>query len=238
LSASRMGLRAGRSCLSPFLSSRAERPDFLLRVAFWRVGSRSRGICLSLASWSLVADNSLAFVVAGLQTGSFSCLLIAGRWSLIPLSQMPQEQRPLSITNGAQHIIYRLSTIIYRVLDSNTVCVLGLAALVTGLQGAGMPGLILGVDGAEPPAANATVEGSGSFAGLIHEGDGLARPLEVAGFCLVRLLQRGPSSCGQYTPVSRGAMPAGALACGFEGFPPRGRGTQRSVRIYRPGRPP
>ena len=203
---------------------------------------------MSLASWSLVAGHRyLSRLCSGRssavcasrfltgKTGSFSCPLIAGRWSLTTL--LP-EQRPRGITAKAQHIIYRLYTIIYRVLDSNTVCVLGLAALVTGLQGAGMPGLILGVDGAEPPAADATVEGSGSFAGLIRGGDGLARPLEVAGFCLVRLLQRGPSSCGQYTPVSRGAMPAGALACGFEGFPPRGRGTQRSVRIYRPGRPP
>ena len=32
--------------------------------------------------------------------------------------EMAQEWRPLSMTSGAWHIIYRLSTIIYRVLDS------------------------------------------------------------------------------------------------------------------------
>ena len=31
------------------------------------------------------AGRILSYVVAGLQTGSFSCLLIAGRWSLITL---------------------------------------------------------------------------------------------------------------------------------------------------------
>src|SRR5271163_2545412 len=70
-------------------------------------------------------------------------------------------------------------------------------------KGAGVPGLILGVDCAEPPSANTAVEGGGRAAGLIHGRNGLTRPLEVPGFCLIHLLQHSPSSCGQYTPDSR-----------------------------------
>jgi len=70
-----------------------------------------------------------------------------------------------------------------------------------------MPGIIMGVDGAEPSPTNATVEISGRVAGFIHGRDSLTRPLEVLGFCLIHLLQHGPSSCGQYTPVSRRGMP-------------------------------
>jgi hypothetical protein len=65
----------------------------------------------------------------------------------------------------------------------------------------------MGVDGAEPPSADAAVESCGRIAGLIHLGNGLTRPLEVPGFCLIHLLQHGPSSCGQYTPASRRGMP-------------------------------
>ena len=57
-------------------------------------------------------------VVAGLQTGSFSCLLIAGRWSLTTL--LP-EQCPLNIAGGGYHIIYRVLTIIEWVLVSKPV---------------------------------------------------------------------------------------------------------------------
>jgi hypothetical protein len=62
---------------------------------------------------------------------------------------------------------------------------------------AGVPGLILGMDGAEPPPADTAVESCGRIAGLIHGRNGLTRPLEVPGFCLIHLLQHIPSSCGQ-----------------------------------------
>jgi hypothetical protein len=68
-----------------------------------------------------------------------------------------------------------------------------------------MPGLILGMDGAEPPPADTAVECCGRIAGLIHGRNGLTRPLEVAGFCLIHLFQHIPSSCGQYTPGTRRA---------------------------------
>jgi hypothetical protein len=78
---------------------------------------------------------------------------------------------------------------------------LSLAPFVARLEDAGVPRLILGVDAAEPPPADAAVEGGGRVAGFVHVRNGLTRPLEVSGFCLIDVLQHGPSSCGQYTPV-------------------------------------
>ena len=77
LSASRMGLRGG-----PLLS---------LAVSVIPSGATrfSPSRCI------------LARRVAQSRDLLVSCLLVAGRWSLIPLSQMPQEQRPLSITGEA-----------------------------------------------------------------------------------------------------------------------------------------
>ena len=80
---------------------------------------------------------------------------------------------------------------------------LSLAAFIARLEGAGVPCLIVGMDGAEPPPADTAVESSGGIAGLIHARNGLARPLEVPGFCLIHLLQHSPSSCWQYTPDNR-----------------------------------
>src|ERR1700686_1790781 len=70
-----------------------------------------------------------------------------------------------------------------------------------------MPGFIMGVRGAEPTPANAAVESGGRVAGLIHRRNRLTRPHEVPGFCLIHLLQHGPSSWGQYTLASRRGMP-------------------------------
>jgi hypothetical protein len=78
---------------------------------------------------------------------------------------------------------------------------LALAALIARFQGACMPGLVMGVHGAEPTPTDTAVEGRGRVAGLIHWRNSLTRPLEVPGFCLIHLLQHGPSSCGQYTPI-------------------------------------
>jgi hypothetical protein len=83
---------------------------------------------------------------------------------------------------------------------------LALASFIARLKGAGMPAVIMGMYGAEPPPADPAVERGGRVAGLIHGRNGLARPLEVPGFCLILLLQHGPSSCGQYTPVCRRGM--------------------------------
>jgi hypothetical protein len=84
---------------------------------------------------------------------------------------------------------------------------LALAAFVTRLEGTGVPILVTGMHGAEPPPAAVTVEGGGRVTGLIHGRNGLTRPLEVPGLCLTHLLQYGPSSCGQYTPVGLRGMP-------------------------------
>ena len=65
----------------------------------------------------------------------------------------------------------------------------GLAAFVTRLENAGVPGLLLGMDGAKPTPADTAVESCGRIAGLIHGRNGLTRPLEVPGFCLIHLLQ-------------------------------------------------
>jgi hypothetical protein len=59
-----------------------------------------------------------------------------------------------------------------------------------------VPGLILGMDGAEPPPADTAVESCGRIAGFIQGRNGLTRPLEVPGFCLIHLLQRFPSREG------------------------------------------
>jgi hypothetical protein len=71
---------------------------------------------------------------------------------------------------------------------------LSLAPFLPRFEGADVPSLILGMDGAEPPPADTAVECCGGIAGLIHGRNGLTRPLEVAGFCLIRLFQHIPSS--------------------------------------------
>jgi len=80
---------------------------------------------------------------------------------------------------------------------------LSLATFVARLEDAGVPGRILSVDSAEPSPAVTAVESCGRIAGLVHKRNGLTRPLEVPGFCLIHLLQHIPSSRGQYTPRSR-----------------------------------
>jgi hypothetical protein len=80
---------------------------------------------------------------------------------------------------------------------------LSLAPFVAWLKDTGVPSLILGMDGAEPPAAATAVESCGRITGFVHERNGLTRPFEVPGFCLIRLLQHVPSSRGQYTPARR-----------------------------------
>jgi hypothetical protein len=77
---------------------------------------------------------------------------------------------------------------------------LGLAAFLARLAGTSVPRLILDVDGAEPLPADPAVKGRSRVAGLIDGRNCLTRPIEVPGFCLIHLLQHGPSSCGQYTP--------------------------------------
>ena len=67
--------RTRRSCPFSDLSSRAERPDFLFRAEFRRVGSRSRGICFVLSA--------LCFLFSTFHFLLCSCLLIAGRRSLV-----------------------------------------------------------------------------------------------------------------------------------------------------------
>jgi hypothetical protein len=80
---------------------------------------------------------------------------------------------------------------------------LALAPFIARLKDAGVPGFILGMDGAEPPPADTAVECCGGITGLIHGRNGLTRPFEVSGFCLIHLLQHIPSSYGQYTLGSR-----------------------------------
>jgi hypothetical protein len=72
-----------------------------------------------------------------------------------------------------------------------------------------VPSLILGMDGAEPPTAATAVESCGRITGFVHERNGLTRPFEVPGFCLIRLLQHVPSSRGQYTPARLRGVPEG-----------------------------
>lgn len=79
---------------------------------------------------------------------------------------------------------------------------LSLAAFFARLEDASVPVFILGMRRAEPPPADAAMESCGGVTGLIHGGNGLTRPLEVPGFCLIHLLQHGPSSYGQYTPAN------------------------------------
>src|SRR5271156_3397444 len=84
---------------------------------------------------------------------------------------------------------------------------LSLAPFVAWLEDAGVPGLILGVDGAEPPPADAAVETCGRGARLIHRRNGLTRPLEVPGFCLIHLLQHNSLlSRAVYTCQVRGGV--------------------------------
>jgi hypothetical protein len=80
---------------------------------------------------------------------------------------------------------------------------LTLAAFIARLEGAGVTSLILGMDDAEPPPADTAVESCDGIAGLICGRNGLTRPLEVPGFCLIHLLQQIPSSSAQYTPGCR-----------------------------------
>ena len=89
------------------------------------------------------------------------------------------------------------------------------ASFVARIQRTGVPGLIVGMDGAKPSPADTAVESCGRIAGLIHGRNGLTRPLEVPGFCLIHLLQHIPSSCGQYTPVKR-LGDLGEIACTLE----------------------
>jgi hypothetical protein len=87
---------------------------------------------------------------------------------------------------------------------------LSLAPFLARLEDADVPGLILGVDGAEPPPTDAAVGRCRRIAGLSHRRNRLTGPLEASGISLVRLLQHIPSSCGQYTPSSRGGVPVGS----------------------------
>jgi len=77
---------------------------------------------------------------------------------------------------------------------------LGLAAFLTWLKNTSVPVLILSMSCAEPSPADTAMERCGGVAGFVHWRNGLTRPLEVPGFCLIHLLQHVPSSCGQYTP--------------------------------------
>jgi hypothetical protein len=97
-------------------------------------------------------------------------------------------------------------------VNENNWAFLSLAPFVARLEDTDVPGLILGMDGAEPPPADTAVECGDRIAGLIHGRNGLTRPLEVAGFCLIHLFQHIPSSCGQYTPGTRHGVPGVALA--------------------------
>ncbi len=87
---------------------------------------------------------------------------------------------------------------------------LAFAAFLARLDDANVPGLIFGMDGAEPPPADAAVGRCGRLAVLSHGRNGLTGPFEVPGIGVTRLLQHIPSSCGQYTPTSRGGMPDGS----------------------------
>ena len=88
------------------------------------------------------------------------------------------------------------------------VRLLTLAAFITWLKDARVPVFIVGMGCAEPPPTNVAMKSCCGVARFIHWGNGLARPLEVLGFCLTRLLQHVPSSCGQYTPVKPLGGPA------------------------------
>lgn len=80
---------------------------------------------------------------------------------------------------------------------------LGLGTFVARREGAGVPHFIVGVDRAEPPTTDAAVDGCLGIARLVHGRNGLTRPLEVPGFCLIQLLQHVPTSCGAPCKVLR-----------------------------------
>src|SRR5580658_9842747 len=79
--------------------------------------------------------------------------------------------------------------------------ILSLAAFFARFEDAGVPTVILGMDGAEPTPADAAVEGCDRIAWLIHGRNALTGPLEVPGFCLIHLLQHGPSSRAGDPPI-------------------------------------
>jgi hypothetical protein len=83
---------------------------------------------------------------------------------------------------------------------------LRLAAFVARRQGAGVPGLVVGMDGTEPPTADAAVDSCLSVARLVHRRNGLTRPLEVPGFCLIHWLQHVPCPRGLRTLKSAQAL--------------------------------
>ena len=76
------------------------------------------------------------------------------------------------------------------------------AALVALAESAVMPSFVAGMNCAEPSTTKRAVIGRGSVAWLIDGGLRLTGPLDFPGFCMVLLLQHGPSMPLDSTRVS------------------------------------
>src|SRR6516164_4061292 len=79
-------------------------------------------------------------------------------------------------------------------LTRQTESRLSLATFITLAESAIMPCLVVGVGCAEPPPADLAVICSRGVAWFIHRRYRLAGANDVAGFCLILLLQHSPSS--------------------------------------------
>lgn len=77
-----------------------------------------------------------------------------------------------------------------------------LATFIAFVQSTVMPCLVVGVDCTEPPSASLAVIGCPGIAWFIHRRYRLTHTHDIAGFCLILLLQHSPSIFADSTPVS------------------------------------
>jgi hypothetical protein len=70
---------------------------------------------------------------------------------------------------------------------------LALATLIAIAERAVMPGFVVGMNSAEPSTANRAVIGGGDITRFIHGRLRLTGRLDFSGFCMILLLQHGPS---------------------------------------------